>query len=444
VKAHPFAVACLAGFLICAVFAGAAVFAGEVVVLTSFPKELFETYKTAFEDAHPGVTVVVKSKQTSAIVAYVRETRSRPDADLVWASATDAFAVLKEDGLLTAHTLPDEVGRRIPAKIGPYPIHDLDGYYFGFALSGYGMMWNTRYLQAYKLKAPAEWTDLTHPMYHGHLSMSAPSRSGTTHLMVESILQGYGWDRGWAVMMNLCGNMATITERSFGVPQGVNNGEFGIGLVIDFFGLSAMASGLPVDFVYPPTTPITPAGIGLVKGGPNPENARAFIHFLLSDAGQRLLFKPQISRLPVAPALYDQAPEGFPNPFRMAMSGGAFDIGVSENRYGLINSLFDQAITFRLQGLKAAWGAVHEAEAALEKARAGGRDVGKAEGMIAEARKLVTTVPIDEAKANDPAFNANFKKESTQVQAHYETEWDAATKANYEQARRLALQAMEM
>ena len=39
----------------------------EVVVLTSFPKELFEAYKQAFERKTPGVRVVVKQQQTFAM-----------------------------------------------------------------------------------------------------------------------------------------------------------------------------------------------------------------------------------------------------------------------------------------------------------------------------------------------------------------------------------------
>ena len=81
--------------------------AGEVVVVTSFPKELFEAYKDAFEARNPGVTVVIKSRPTSAIVAYIQETASRPDADIVWASATDAFAVLKLAEQLAGQTYPD-------------------------------------------------------------------------------------------------------------------------------------------------------------------------------------------------------------------------------------------------------------------------------------------------------------------------------------------------
>lgn len=68
----------------------------EVVIVTSFPKEVFEAYKKAFEAARPGVRVVVKPQQTNAAITYLRETRAKPDADP-------------------------------------------DGHYFGFAVSGYGL-----------------------------------------------------------------------------------------------------------------------------------------------------------------------------------------------------------------------------------------------------------------------------------------------------------------
>ncbi len=443
-----FVLTILSGFFI---LAANALAANEVVIVTSFPKELFSTYKQAFEAKYPDITVVVKSKKTSAAVAYIRETASKPDSDIMWASAVDAFAVLRENGLLAPHSLPEEIAKHIPAKIGTYPIHASDGTYLGCALSGYGMMWNKPYLRAYKLKTPKEWIDLTHPAYHGHLAMSAPSRSGTTHLTVEAILQGYGWKRGWEILLNMGGNMSVITERSFGVPQGVINGEFGIGVVIDFFGLSAIASGYLVDFVYPSVTPIVPANIGLIKGGPNSENAKKFIHFLLSKEGQLLLFEPKIRRLPVIPELYAKAPKDYPNPFKLVLersegmdvSDAKFDIALSEKRYGLINSLFDQVVTFRLKELRKAWKSIYKAEAAIQKRKSRGKDVSKAEALSTEARTLVSAVPISEEKANDSAFNRSFKKEATGVQAKYETEWDSIAKANYAKAKKLAMQAMD-
>ena len=38
-------------------------------------------------------------------------------------------------------------------------------------------------------------------------------------------------------------------ERSFGVPDAVNSGQVGFGIVIDFFAFSSQASGFPVKFV---------------------------------------------------------------------------------------------------------------------------------------------------------------------------------------------------
>src|SRR5574341_311037 len=411
--------------------------ARDVVIVTSFPKELFETYKKTFEAKHPGTTVVINSKQTNAGVTYLRETRAKPDADIFWVSAPDAFQTLDAEGLLEQYAPPKEIMARIPAKIGNFPIHDPEGRYFGFAVSGYGLMWNKHYLQAKRLPAPKEWTDLTDPRYHGHLVISAPSRSGTTHLTIEVILQAYGWEKGWALLLNSGGNMGSITERSFGVPEAVNTGQYGIGVVIDFFGLSAIASGFPVDFAYPSLTSVVPASVGIVKGGPNAENARAFVNYLLSDEGQTLLFSKEIARLPVIPDLYARAPAGYPNPFKMELGGVDFNNKLSSGRRNVVNSMYDHLITFRHAELKAAWASIYRAEEAI--AKASGKDVMPAKGMVAEARRLVTSIPVDAKRASDKEINSAFTdKAMADVKSKLETEWDTFAKANYGKAKETA------
>jgi len=413
----------------------------ELVVVTSFPKELFEAYKKAFEAKHPGVKVVIKQQQTNAALTYLRETRARPDSDIFWASAVDAFQTLKADGLLERHSLQPVVAGRIPGKIGGFPIHDPDGHFFGFAVSGYGLMWNTRYMAAHKLAPPREWTDLVKPEYHGHLVISAPSRSGTTHLTVEVILQAYGWEKGWELLLASGGGMGTITERSFGVPEAVISGQYGVGVVIDFFGLSAIASGHPVEFAYPSQTSVVPASVGVVKAAPNLDNARAFVDYLLSEEGQMLLFSPEIGRLPVMPDLYVKGPKNYPNPFAMKLGGVSFDSKLSSARRNVVNALYDQVITFRHAELKAAWGAIHVGEAALARAKSAGKAVGPVEPRLREARALASTVPIDAKRATDQETNAAFK-DKPELKAKLETEWDTAAKANYTKARELAEQAL--
>ncbi len=107
----------------------AAALTREVVVLTSFPKELFEAYKQAFEQKYPGIKVIAKQQQTNQAVTYLRETRARPEADIMWVSAVDAFQALKTDGLLDKIVLPREALARMPAKVGGFPLHDPDGQY---------------------------------------------------------------------------------------------------------------------------------------------------------------------------------------------------------------------------------------------------------------------------------------------------------------------------
>jgi ABC-type Fe3+ transport system substrate-binding protein len=412
--------------------------AKEVVIVTSFPKELFETYKKAFEAKHPGTKVLINSKPTPAGVTYLRETKAKPEADIFWVSAPDAFQTLKTDGLLEKYSPPKEIMAKIPAKIGTFPIHDPDGTYFGFAVSGYGLMWNRNYLQAHRLPAPKEWTDLANPRYHGHLVISAPSRSGTTHLTIEVILQAYGWEKGWALLLNSGGNMGAITERSFGVPEAVISGQYGIGVVIDFFGLSGIASGHPVDFAYPSLTSVVPASVAVVKGGPNPDNAKAFVNYLLSEVGQMVLFSPDIARLPVIPDLYAKGPKNYPNPFTMKVGGVEFDNKLSSGRRDVVNSLYDHVITFRHAELKEAWGNIHKAEEAVAKGK--GRDIAQARSLVAEAKKLASQIPIDDKKASDKEITGAFKSKSG-LKAQLETEWDTLAKANYTRAKELANKA---
>jgi ABC-type Fe3+ transport system substrate-binding protein len=406
--------------------------ADTITVVTSFPSELTNAYKAAYEKKFPNDKVEILNKGTSSGIAFVREQPAGSRAEIFWASAPDAFEVLSSAKLLDKVDVPT---KGIPDKIGSFPINDPEGLYRGQALAGYGLMWNTRYMQAHKLPVPKEWADLVKPVYFGHLATSAPSRSGTTHLTFETILQGEGWDKGWNQILQIAGNCAAVTERSFGVPDGVQNGQYGIGLVIDFFGLAAKASGFPVEFAYPSMTAIVPANIAAIAGSKSPEGARRFMQFTLSDEGQQLLLDPKISRLPVLPTTYAKAPPGFPNPFAGTIQAKVnFDTAVSESRYYVVSSMFDQVITFRHKELQAATKAIHDAEKRLG---------GRASPQLEEAKKLAWTPPVSGEQAKDKALLAVFKAKkgddaALRRKTQIEEEWSSKAKANYTRALELA------
>jgi ABC-type Fe3+ transport system substrate-binding protein len=434
---------CLLAAAAVAIVAGAVHAQGiedRLIIITSFSKDVTEPYARAFQKKYPGTKVEVQNRNTNAAVTFIRETKSSPP-DIMWASSPDAFAVLKADKLLQKYQ-PKAQG--LATKVGTYPVNDPDGFYIGFAASGYGIMYNTRYLKANKLPAPKEWGDLKNPIYYNHVGISAPARAGPTHLTVETILQGEGWDKGWATMLEIGGNLAQVSDRSFGVPDAVNSGQYGLGIVIDFFGLSAKASGFPVEFVYPTVTSMVPANVGIIANARNQKAAEAFVEFLLSEEGQQILLDPKIQRLPVRLDVYNKAPEGYPNPLTDARfaKGVTFDADLSEKRYELLNSLFDRVVTFRLKDLNAAWRAIHTAETKLgTKASAG------AKKMLADARRLASSVPVTEKEAADPAIAGAFRalKEGQKAagrQAEFESRWDGAALKNYTEAKALAEKAL--
>src|SRR5262245_34763164 len=81
----------------------------KLVIVTSFPKDLTTPFAQAFEKKFPGTKVEVQNRNTAAAIAFIRETRSSPP-DLFWASAPDAFEVLKKNTLLQKYQ-PKAQGR---------------------------------------------------------------------------------------------------------------------------------------------------------------------------------------------------------------------------------------------------------------------------------------------------------------------------------------------
>lgn len=411
---------------------------GRLIVLTSFPDALFESYTRAFQALHPNLTIHVLNKKTSAAISYVQDKSSR-QVDLVWASAPDAFEVLKQSGHLRKLD-PELLG---PLKyVADYPLNDPNGYYAGFAISGYGIMWNSNYLEKNNLPKPRKWEDLTRPAFADHVAITAPSRSGTTHLITEIILQSKGWESGWSLMLEMAGNLATVTARSYGVRDGIRAGRFAAGPVVDFFGLSSLLTGDPVGFTYPKDTVLLPANIAVVIGAKNVDAATEFIRFLKSEQGQRILLKPDISRLPVLPEVYRNAPDSFPNPFNKSIetNGLKFDSDLSRRRYHLVNSLYDNLITYQLAPIKLAWSSLRRAEAEIESKPNPDPELSL---RLASARELLTRIPASATQSQDMSFAGQFSRRKpgfavSDHQGSLESKWLADAKARYSQAKEIA------
>jgi hypothetical protein len=125
--------------------------------------------------------------------------------------------------------------------------------------------------------------------------------------------------------------------------QGLGN-RYDLGLTIDFLALKLAGEG--VVFRYGQPVIISPARIAALQGGAWPDAAAAFIAFVLSSQGQRLLLRPDIRRIPVDPAIREELSESLMPEVRAALrfSWSRYDPELASLRYDAVNALFEAFI----------------------------------------------------------------------------------------------------
>ena len=346
------------------------VIAEELRIITSYRADVVDPVREAFQQRHPGVHVRVLNKNTHAAVDEMLAGNERR-FDLFWASAPEAFVVLERAGRLR--------------DLGHGPHAD-------FAWSAVGWTWRASPDLPPDFPIPQDWNDLLDPVLAQRIAMSHPMRSGTMHSLLETILQDRGWQAGWAWVLELAGQLNTISARSFGVLEGVENGEFSIGLSIDYLALTRSTNGLL--FRYGRPVIMIPARIAALQGGTQPDAARAFMDFLLSREGQRILLRPDIRRIPGDPIVRSELEESLRPEVRAAMnfSWSRYDPELAAQRYWEVKQIFEAFVARDLLLRRDLWHRLR----ALSKAPAAER---------ARIRRLLTWMPLTEHQARSSPDN---------------------------------------
>lgn len=397
----------LTASLVLAVVSGSVVGAPRetLTVLTSYPEEVVATFERAFERRHPELGLQILWRQHRDAYDYLQGP-AQGGVDVYWSPAVRNFADLGEEGSLRKLDI-DLHG--LPSHVGKFRISDPDGRFVASEIAGFGFMIDPAALTRMGLFAPKTWRDLTDPSYRGHILFPVPSRVGFSPTLLDVMLQSQGWDGGWALLSEAAPNF--VFAQTGGAFASLSQGmraPLAIAVTIDFFASSAIANGAPLTFVYPPGTGYSPAHIGILRDTKHLDAARAFVTFILSDEGQRLLFQPDVRKLPVRPSAYRDAPKGTYDPF--AANAATADVTYEEtlglSRYALDNALFDVFVTRRqteLTELWARWQTLSGAE--RDKSHA---TTGVDARCLAKARALLAQPPID-AAASDGALQKLFE-----------------------------------
>ncbi|MEW6357549.1 MAG: ABC transporter substrate-binding protein [Planctomycetota bacterium] len=358
---------------------------GNVLVVISphqdyIQSEFFKAFQTWYEK-ETGRTCTVQPKEISAgtqgqlryIVELFDQQPSGIGIDIFWGGGTDPYAELKEKDLLHTYRVPENILQYIPPTCAGQPTYDPAYQWYGAAISGFGIIYNKKYQRQAKLPAPETWEDLTRPELFGKVSMADPRKSGVAHTLCEIILQAYGWEKGFEVLMKMSGNCKMIVDASSRVPGDVALGEVIYGPTIDFYAWAQIAieGAETIGFVLPRgLTVINADAMGILKGAPNLELAEAFLRFVLSEDGQKLLILPKgvpggpkertIGRISVIPDLMTKYADQCVARITAAdlKAGIEYDSEKASLRQGILNDLLGAILVDTHDDLAKAWGAV--------------------------------------------------------------------------------------
>jgi ABC-type Fe3+ transport system substrate-binding protein len=399
-----------------------------VTVVSSYPDEFISRIEAAFEKTHPEYRLRIIWRMPNDAASYLQQA-GHGAADVYWSASPRNFARLAEAGIwrklpVDRSKLPDHVGQ---AKLG-----DQAGFYTATEIAGFGFAVSSSALLSRGLPVPTDWPELADPRFAGLIALPVPTRVGFAPPMVEIVLQAFGWQRGWALWSEISANAMLVERGSTFITEEITSGRCAIGLSIDFFVNSAIANGAALSFVYPQHTGINPAHIAVTREAPNPAGAKAFVEFMLSAGGQKLLAHPDIRRLPVRPDVYGGLPKNYFNPFRAAEQGNLqFDSDLARPRLASSASIFQQMLIEPHEDLQALWQRVHAAEL-------GGRNMSK-------IRELLGQPPIEEATANDPSLQKQIGQrlegENPAKPLPLELAWRESCAVNRATARRLLTEA---
>ena len=274
-------------------------FAGDLTLYTSQPDSDAAETVAAFEAATPGVKVQIFRSGTSDLMGKLAAefAAGAPQPDVLLIADAVSMETLKSDGRLMKYEGANTEGFDENAI-------DPEGYYFGSKLITTGIMYNTA-----ASKKPEHWSDLTGDAYKNLVVMPSPLYSGAAAFLLSGFVEDPAL--GWDFFAKMQVNGLTAVRGNGAVLKSVASGENAYGIVVDFLAMNAKKDGSPIEFVFPSEgVPAVTEPVAIMSTADNIEDARRFVDFILSDAGQKLALSQGYLPAKASVGSPDWLPEG--------------------------------------------------------------------------------------------------------------------------------------
>jgi iron(III) transport system substrate-binding protein len=248
--------------------------AQSITVYSAGPNDLIQILAKEFEK-NSGTKVQVFQGTTGQIMARLEAERSNPVADVVISASWDSATALKKAGDLLAYS---------PAGAEHVPDFLKDSHYIAQGVTALALVWNNKS----KTPKPTDWNDLTHADYRRQILMPDPAQSGAAFEWLGGMLTAQGETATWDFLGKLRSNGMLVSgpnARALNpVLQGAKAAAIG---AVDYIAYSQQASGEAIDIIFPSSgTVIAPRPIMILNYSKQPEQAKAFVDYLLSEDGQ--------------------------------------------------------------------------------------------------------------------------------------------------------------
>jgi len=248
---------------------GPALAQGKVVVYTSNDSNLNRFVYEAFRK-ETGIEVEGVEAGSGVVFRRIASEKDRPLGDIVWGVSRTLLRSNK--ALLAPYASKNKDA--VPAHF-----RDPEDHWIGTNVHLLVILQNTKLMPAEQ--GPKTWADLMKPELKGKVAFTDPANSGSAYSNVTMLAQTWGNnDAAWARVSQLIANTRVLNRSSL-VFQGVGNGEFPLGISLEYAGYLWSSNGAPVKVIYPSDGTIAQMeGVAIIKGGPNTENAKQFVDYV--------------------------------------------------------------------------------------------------------------------------------------------------------------------
>ena len=229
-----------------------------------------------------GYTVVLVPKATSAeIIATAVAQKDRPQVDVVMC---DYAAWL--DGLKQGLFAPLDPAT-VPNLAKMYPVARVqDRGVFTYA-DIVGLIYQPEVFKRNGWAPPTGWKDLTRPELRGKLIIPPVSNTYGLYALIELARMNGGGERniepGFTALKALAPGVVDWTTTFAKIGTLLQSESAALAVFGNASGWEIKQRGVPAEVVIPNPAYMSPTVAGVMQGAPNPEGARVFFNWLISE-----------------------------------------------------------------------------------------------------------------------------------------------------------------